>query len=438
MNHDDCSRFGNAILAQFGRADVIRHSLGEFDGDWNKLNDLVDQWWGAYKLWEAQDTLADAFKEQRLTVKGTTTMNQNIEAREMPEDPNQRYKKDAKWGNTSPFPGSLIVKTNASIMARLNPDVFVPPKGLASNKTEKGYHDLSGLLLNPKADISTQQYKGRNGIEPNQVYVFMPLAYALDQAVFHNINTMAKAQQGNGMTQQDFYNKVRGIRSKMTRIKLLAEHDMATSFVMVGRTKSGQPKFKYTLIEKTDVSRRDVESKTVPADTLHAGVTQLLLDAALKDAFPDDKPAHSSAASVLKEVLFPLFSLPKLPPEEFMSRYEEQFSKREHKNKLAKVKDLDRCKRLILEKAAPKTRQIKTTPGIFQARQLAAVNYQALVLGEMMRYAEVTIAYRQHAGAFPKFATFDNQHSRWVVGTVDGDNAWTAKQPQETFADRPV
>jgi hypothetical protein len=42
-----------------------------------------------------------------------------------------------------------------------------------------GYHDLSALLLNPKVPISKQQYKG---FEPGQVYVFMPLSFAVDQA----------------------------------------------------------------------------------------------------------------------------------------------------------------------------------------------------------------------------------------------------------------
>jgi hypothetical protein len=60
------------------------------------------------------------------------------------------------------------------------------------------------------------------------------------------------------------------------------------------------------------------------------------------------------------------------------------------------------------------------------------------VLGEMMRYAELTIAYRHHEGAFPKFAKFNKDSNEWIVGTVNSQNVWTAKDPAEKFADKPV
>lgn len=436
MNHEDCDRYGKDVLSHFGLQNAIRYSKGEFDGNWEKLNSSVDSWWQAYKVWESQDTLVDAFKEQRLTVKGTTTMNQPIEARAMPKDPAERYTTKANWGNTQTFGNDKIVKTNASILERMKPEVFVPLQGGASTKTEKGYHDLSGLLLNPKQDISSQQYKGRGEIDPNQVYVFMPLAHALDQAVFHNINTLGKAQREGGNVQKAFYDKVRDIRSKMTRIKLLAEHDMAVSFVRVGQTELGRSKFQYTLLEKTDVSQRDVDSGVVAKDTLHAGLTDLKLEDALKTGLDIKGPPLLALTVTLKEVLRPLLGLKPLPPDEFRSLFAKQFASPMHKNKLAKIENLDRCKEVLLQKAAPKIRQIKTTPGIWQARQQAAINYHTLVLGEMMRYAEVTIAYRQHAGLFPKFATFDGK--QWTVGAVDAQNVWTAKKPNEFFADRPA
>jgi hypothetical protein len=436
VNHELCDQYGNEVLAQFGLQNAIRYSQGKFDGNWKKLDSSVDLWWKAYKDWERKDTLADAFKEQRLTVKGTTTMDLPIEARAMPKDPSERYNSKARWGNTQGFGNYKIVKTNASILERLKPEVFVPLDKGASSKTEKGYHDLSGLLLNPQQNISAQQYKGRGEIDPNQVYVFMPLAYALDQAVFHNINTLAKAQRENGPFEKAFYEKVRDIRSKMTRIKLLAEHDMAVSFVMVGHTNLGRPKFEYTLLEKTDVSQRDVDSGVVPKDTLHAGLTEIKLEDALKTGLKLKGTDLSNVTSILKEVLRPLLDKELLPPEEFRKLFAAEFGKPMHKNKLARITNLEQCKELLLQKAAPKMRQIKTTPGIWQARQQAAINYHTLVLGEMMRYAEVTIAYRQHAGPFPKFATFDGE--QWCVGTVNAQNVWTANDPTEVFADRPV
>src|SRR5262249_26007261 len=150
-----------------------------------------------------------------------------------PRDPRERYAPDAKWSDSATY-GTPIVKTNASIMGRMNPQVFIPydkERPLDSRKTELGYHDLSALLLNPAREISSQQYKGRAEIGPDQVYVFMPLSYPLDQAVFQNINTLAKLSR---TTEGGFYTRVRTIRSEMTRIKLAAEHDMAVAFVNVG------------------------------------------------------------------------------------------------------------------------------------------------------------------------------------------------------------
>jgi hypothetical protein len=448
------------ILKRFTPKNVIGNSVGDFKGNWDGLAGEVDAWWKCYKAWEAQDTVAAAFREQRLTVKGTTVMDQDIEAREMSKDPNERYKTGAKWGETQKFPGYKIVKTNASIMARLNPKIFMPSEEGESQKTEKGYHDLSALLLNPNADISVQQYKGRKEIEPDQVYVFMPLSHALDQAVFQNINMLAKAHREKGVLQKEFYNKVRNIRSKMTRIKLIAEHDMSTSFVMVGRTESGRPRFKYTLIGKTDISQRDVDAGVLPQSALNAYLDHVRLEDAMAKALPEAEDAGRRKKLVerLEAVLksppmaqppLPLlFAKPPMPPEDFRVQFEQVFNHRGFAGKFADLKpkptseELASFKEHILAKVAGKTRQVFTTPGIYEARQRAAINFQSLVLGEMMRYAEVTIAYRRHKGKglhfFPKFARFDKQRSLWIVGTVNDQNVWTANEAEETFPDRPV
>jgi hypothetical protein len=449
VNHADCEQFGKAILGHFGGVQPIGHSLGTFDKDWGNLETLVDKWWAAYQAWEAQDTLPDAFKEQRLTVKGTTTMDTLIEARRRPADPTQRYDGQA-WGETEKF-DTKIIKTNASILGRQDPKVFVPQGKGASRKTEMGYHDLSALLLNPNADISAQQYKGRAGqIDPEQVYVFMPLSEAIDQAVFQNINTLAKACRKERPT---FYDTVRDIRSKMTRIKLLAEHDMATSFVMVGnREENGGPKFKYTLLSETDVSFRDEQTGVVPQGTFKNKLTQgRVLDAVNKADPPlegigigDRARLANRLADELKPLLDKTFD-----PLQLQAHVEALFGDRKFQQRLKELKPppspevLARCQELILGNAGGKTLQnYKTTPGIFEARQRAAINYHMLILGKMNSYAELTIAYRRHAGvgqhAFPKFAKFDKPSRLWTVGDVDGQNVWTARQPAERFPDRPV
>jgi hypothetical protein len=368
-NHEECDQFGKAILRHFGWQDNIRYSLGTFDRNWDNLKALVGQWWRAFKVWEAQDTLAVAFAEQRLTVKGTSAMDDAIKAFDRQGN---LYREEA-WGKETTFPkpgegGGFypIVKTNHSILERMKPEYFAPEGGGASQKTDLGYHDLSGLLLNPNKEISKQQYKGRSKVDPNQVYAFMPLPPALDQAVFQNINALAKTFREE---QAEFYTTVRGYRARLTRIKLAAEHDMAVNFVMVGRTPLGRPKFKYTLISKTDISYHDETRETVPK----GAVKKYALGGATKSA-----------------------------------------------------------------QAYP------TTDGILQARRNAAINYEAMLLGTVMSYGEVTIAYRQHAAnvaagqvVFPKFAQFREKHNCWVVGTVNDQSVWTAKDPEEIFANKP-
>lgn len=446
MSRTNCDRAGQSILSMFGNVDRIRYSVSGFTGDRKVLEDLVDTWWSNYKAWELTDTLGDAYKEQRLTAKGTSLMGLNgekIQAYSRPADPSQRYGQE-KWASETAR-STPIMKTNASIQARMDPTVFVPGNDGASQKTDLGFHDLSALLLNPKADISAQQYKTPSD---DQVFVFMPLSTAMDQAVFQNINTLAKLDH---QTEKKFYDKVRDIRSTMTRIKLAAEHDMATKFIEVGQSqRRGGPKYKYTLSSTTDVSLRDEDSGLVNRGTVKPLVTDDRVDKALEMITPAIVPKRRKE---LKDALLKVLKVEKLnmisDPEAFRLELHERLfnTKRifEYKPDWTGVKpvptsaELEEYEKFILDKCGGKVKgSFKTTPGLLQARQTAAINFQTLVLGEILRYGEVTIAYRQHAnkGAFPKFAKFDKQGRRWIVGTVNAQNNWTATE--ETFPDRPV
>ena len=285
-------QFARAILTNhFGFKEIIRHSLGEFQGDWENLKALVDNWFDAYKKWEKKDTLVDAYKEQRLTVKGTTTMDTTISAFPRTPDPKKGFYGDAREVNQTSYGPHKLVKTNASIMERLKPEVFKPKAG-HSQKTALGYHDLSALLLNPNAPISQQQYKT---VQADQVFVFMPLSFAMDQAVFQNINMLGRVFRD---TQPGFYDTVRDVRSKMTRIKLLAAHDMATQFLTVGKSQStGLPKFKYALIGKTDISVRDEDAAVVDADTFKSTLTEIKLEDALKPQHKLNKQNNPTLAN---------------------------------------------------------------------------------------------------------------------------------------------
>lgn len=348
--------FGAEILKRFKPKDVIGYSVGDFDqSSIELLTADVKQWWALYKQWESTDTIAAAYAEQRLTVKGTSTLDVAIGA----QDPNA-------WGEVKTFdkpkPGNPkfaqfeptvqypIKKTNQSIVDRLSPENFVPANGGGSLKTDLGLHDLSAGLMNPKAKLSEQQYKT---ITPYQIYAFMPVSHAVDQAVFQNLNFLAKSIRENN---PDFYNLIRDMRARMTRIKLAAEHDMATSFIHVGATATGRPRFKFSLLEKTDVSLRDKASKLVGDDV----------------DFKDSKVI-----------------------------------------------------------------QQPTTPKILAARHHAAINFQKLVLGEMLRYGEVTVAYRQHAAGFPVFAKFDKASSSWKEYTIP-KAGWRTNVVKLSFSDGPA
>ena len=442
MSRNDCDRAGNSILELFGHRERVRYSVQGFTGDMGELNDLVDTWWHNYKAWEATDTLADAYREQRLTVKGTSTMDTKIQAFSRPADPEARYA-PGKWSPETSR-GTPIVKTNASILARTNPEVFVPKGGGHSLKTELGYHDLSALLLNPAADISAQQYKT---ISDGQVFAFMPLSTAMDQAVFQNINTLAKASYD---TEKAFYDKVRRIRSELTRIKLAAEHDMATKFVEVGQAaRRAGPKYKYTLSSTTDISVRDEGVAGVDISLIVPKLTEPRLEEALKMVVPElPLKRQKELIKILPRVL-KMTDLNMLKdPEAFQRAVHERlfYSGRDTNLKpdwtgLSGAKptqqELAEFEKVILDKCGGKTAGgQRTTPALLQARQNAAINFQSLVLGQVMRYGEVTIAYRKHAGNFPKFAKFDKQARHWIVGTVSTDNQWT--EGRETFTDRPV
>ena len=355
-------RYRCKILSHFGFQDVIKYSIagpGIYQSiHWNDLEEDVREWWRLYKEWETRDTVAKAYHEQRLTVKGAHLKSWSMPIQAylvLSENPRrlgaqQDYERpdipENEFGKTY----WALRKDLKSIEERLDPKKFVPEEGGNSLKTEWGLHDLSAGLMHKNKPISEQQYKTPSR---GQYFVFMPLSHAGDQAVFQNINRLATAFRKEN---EGFYNLVRDIRSKMTRIKLAAEHDMVTNFVKVARPGSDRPKFKFTLLEKTDVSIRDKEKGLLPDVEFPTG-TKIL-----------------------------------------------------------------------------GTQQ--TTPGILQARQLAAINFQSLVLGELHSYGEVVVAYRQHVGGFPKFVEFDKKTTLWKVGKLVGDgHKW--ELTGETIPDQP-
>lgn len=225
--------------------------------DYEKLTDLMIAWWSDYKKFEQTDTIPEAYREQRLTVKGMDSV----------------WRDDIAFKNKSgvmePFVGKKgekypLDKGLSGLQARVDPTNFLPYGGGESRKTELGLHDTSTGLMSADRKISQQQYKR---LDPNssnvteKIYVFMPLGYPEDQGLFQTLNALAKRVR---MERPHFYTLVRFYRARMTRLKLAAEHDMSTNFTLavpvgykLNMNGNQVPKFRFSLLDKTDATKED-------------------------------------------------------------------------------------------------------------------------------------------------------------------------------------
>ena len=122
-------QYRNEILSLFGNRDKVANSLGKYEKpDIEHLQDLVLRWWECYKEWEGKDTLEAAFKDQRLKVKGTSSMDMPIQAMEAPEfGTDTAY--SHKWSDSKTFEKP---KNGKGIAAKFEPTVHYPIKKLIS------------------------------------------------------------------------------------------------------------------------------------------------------------------------------------------------------------------------------------------------------------------------------------------------------------------
>jgi hypothetical protein len=329
--------------------------------DFVKLTALTIDWWADYTAFERDDTVGDAYHEQRLTVKGGDVEWEKSIA--FKPDPTKSLLKTYEDPQGKTYP---LLKGLKGMRLRCDPLNFAPTSGGTSRKTELGLHDMSTGLMNNRKKISEQQYKtlGKGGDNAEkEIYTFMPLGYPEDQALFQILNNLAKRVR---VTRPAFYELIRCYRARMTRIKLAAEHDMATNFSLASpngyKMVDGQavPKFRFSLIAATDVTAQDAK----------------YLDA-------------------------------------------------EGRGQLQK--GLEERKKIVS--------LVKTTGDLLAARQQAALDYRNLVL-DKLRYGEVVVSFRQHAGDFPMHAMFSEEDEGFIVGDIV-DDLWSARQPQEIIPDRP-
>jgi hypothetical protein len=392
------------ILNIFGITNTMTYSLQEPKiVVWDQLDGLVREWWREYQAWERQDRLGLAYHEQRLTVKGAELASKEQDnvlstvewdnqqgafsaEKKTFEKPRPPVKPiAAKYQAAVPPTYYPISRGVQGVMAHFDPRAFVPVMG-PSKKTELGLHDLSVGLMCPGKNISEQQYKD---VKDNQIYfVFMPLSHPGDQAVFQNINRLAKAYKTGEHAK--FYDFVRQIRSQMTRVKLAAEHDMGTTIVSIGRTDKDRPKFRL-------------------------------------------RPADKTSVSILDKI-------PQVGTEEFKNMAKELGVTEEQLANRRRIGHDTAFQNINIKKGdkGEKTMEgIAVTPGILEARRTAALNFQSLLL-KIYGYGELVVAFRKHAGQFPKLAKFDSKRNVWKVGELVEGNRWRFKNPEETFPDQPL
>lgn len=267
MSDLDVARGNLLPLLDQGKFDLL------VDEDWPTARGLIARWFAAYQDFERNETFERAFFDDRMSIRWC---NRGLDFSFSSVQATPRGSRDDSrvWTNATGQNYTSNVGVKGSL-ARLDPKVFVPTLGGTSRKTELGLHDLSASLLKSSKKITAQLHNSgsfanktdeeiRNlivsteGMSPTQIdgikaakektiaetlfYVFMPLAKPADQKVFQLLNDLAKKVR---QQQQDFYNEVRNIRSKMTRVKLFDEHDMGTGFLAYAPDSRVNPRFKY-------------------------------------------------------------------------------------------------------------------------------------------------------------------------------------------------
>jgi hypothetical protein len=249
----------NAIFHLLNQAGRARGLDWESRVDFGALIPLMDRWYDDYKAFERDDTIARAYREQRLTVKGMDPVWQDSIAFKGADKQMHRFV-DPR-GKSYP-----LDKGMKGMRLRIDPRNFLPYEGGDSKKLELGLHDTSSGLMSGDRPISEQQYKKLEAGMDNvtkKLYVFMPLGYPEDQALFQMLNDLGKRVR---LERPNFYSLVRFIRARMTRLKLAAEHDMSTNFSLatpvsykINSAGETVPKFQFGLLAETGATVRDNE-----------------------------------------------------------------------------------------------------------------------------------------------------------------------------------
>lgn len=181
---------------------------------------MINAWWAAYKSWEEQDTFEAAFRGGRMTVRQGTESQTYGDYNGKTAD----IAFGARHGEIEKqlYPAERYRTGTDSLKERLNPANFGMHEG-ERLKYKHGLHDLSGSLCSPMVQLITKQVRWKWGELAVRTTIFMPLAEPEDMALFHLLNTMAKA---NRVSRPEIYTRVAELRRRMTRLKMADSADI--------------------------------------------------------------------------------------------------------------------------------------------------------------------------------------------------------------------
>jgi hypothetical protein len=218
---------------------------------------LIDNWWIAYKDWEEKETFTRAFTEKRMTVRTIKYQTVHSPLKMTREAQGHLGKQEVPGKSDTGIKG---------LTKRMDPTNFVSSRDRSSAKYEHGLHDMSASLLHPERLISHQLYgwgfqtDSHAETREGSVYVvFMPLPQTEDMVLYSTLSALANQLKG---TVSEIYEKVRDIRSQMTRIKFADKDDSHIGFVDVSKKPETEYKYRYGLVNG------DAEAGSVDTPTM--------------------------------------------------------------------------------------------------------------------------------------------------------------------------
>lgn len=238
--------------------------------DWENVQDAVLTWFVDLKLEESRDTFNKAFQESRMTIRAIQ------EGRHGAFEPTSKPKNEYYYEYVTKVRGEKgdekkdrQVKTMQGvpgIQARMTPDNFrLQGPNIRSLKNDKGLHDVSAGLLNPKRPlrIGGGQKKGEEKPQLHRysgqaLWVFMPVPSEADLTIFYQLTEMSKKPQ---TTSLGFKACMRVLRSRLTRIKFAFENDAGLTFIDLAPEGEAIGKFRYgyTALKKPSLEQMTPE-----------------------------------------------------------------------------------------------------------------------------------------------------------------------------------